>query len=106
MSQQQGPLTGSLPWTLFYEEEERIVGHAADGYYRIDVDESAPTPVEHQAFCPYKGLCNYYDTGLAALPYPDRRISGLASFEPGQTVIQHGPDRDLTVVEVLRPVNG
>lgn len=148
----------------FYEEDERIVGHAADSYHRIDirqtsrhllvrhhdriiadtkqalalyesgfaprwyvpradVDESALTPVEHQTFCPYKGLCSYYDIGdahLAVWSYPDaypevRRISNSLSFEPdivsvqldgkelrldpGQAVIPHGPDRDLTVAE-------
>jgi uncharacterized protein (DUF427 family) len=150
----------------FYEEDERIVGHAADSYHRIDIrqtsrklivrhrdriitgttrplvlyesgfaprwyvlrsdiDESALIPVEHQTFCPYKGLCSYYDIGdarLAAWSYPDAypevgRISNLVSFEPdivsvnldgaqlrlepGQTVIPHGPDRELTVAEVL-----
>ena len=150
----------------FYEEDERIVGHAADSYHRIDIrqasrhvvvrhgdriiadtrralvlyesgfaprwyvlradiDESALTPVEHQTFCPYKGLCSYYDiagASLAAWSYPDAyaevgRISNLVSFEPdivtvdldgtqlhlepGQTVIPHGPDRDLTVAEVF-----
>lgn len=148
----------------FYEEDERIVGHAADSYHRIDirqtsrslvvrdhdrivaeskrplvlyesgfaprwyvpradVDEAALTCVEHQTFCPYKGICNYYDIGdarLAAWSYREAfsevgRISGLVSFEPdivsveldgtqlrlepGQTVIPHGPDRELTVVE-------
>jgi uncharacterized protein (DUF427 family) len=148
----------------FYEEDERIVGHAADSYHRIDirqtsrhlvvrhgdrmiadtkqpivlyesgfaprwyvaradVDKSALTPVEHQTFCPYKGLCSYYDIGDARLAvwsyhdaYPEvRRISDLVSFEPdivsvqidgaqlhlepGQTVIPHGPDRELTVGE-------
>jgi len=146
----------------FYEEDERILGHAADSYHRIDIrqssrqlvvrhhdrivadtkrpivlyesgfaprwyvaradiDESAQTPVEHQTFCPYKGLCSYYDIGdahLAAWSYRDAysqvsRISDLVSFEPdivsvqldgvqfrlapGQTVIPHGPDRDLEV---------
>ena len=146
----------------FYQEDERIVGHAADGYHRIDirqssrnlvvrhrdrivadtkrpvvlyesgfaprwyvlradVDESALTAVEHQTFCPYKGLCNYYDIGdarLGAWSYREAyaqvgRISDLVSFEPdivsvqldgaqlrlepGQTVIPHGPDRDLDV---------
>ena len=150
----------------FYEEDERIVGHAADSYHRIDIrqssrnlvvrhrdriiadtkrplvlyesgfaprwyvpradiDESALTPVEHQTFCPYKGLCSYYDIGdarLAAWSYPDAypevgRISNLVSFEPdivsvqldgiqlrlepGQTVIPHGPDRDLDVAEAV-----
>jgi len=148
----------------FYEEDERIVGHAADSYHRIDirqtsrslivrhhdrviadtrrplvlyesgfaprwyvpradVDESALTSVEHQTFCPYKGLCSYYDIGdarLGAWSYREAysevsRISGLVSFEPeivsvqlddtqlklepGQTVVPHGPDRELSVAE-------
>ena len=148
----------------FYEEEERILGHAADSYHRIDIrktvrhllvrhgdrvvaeskrplvlyesgfaprwyvpradiDESALTFVEHQTFCPYKGLCSYYDIGDARLagwsyrePYPEVvRISGCISFEPdivsvyldgtqlrlepGQAVIPHGPDRELSIVE-------
>jgi uncharacterized protein (DUF427 family) len=152
----------------FYEEDERILGHAADSYHRIDtrqasrslmvrfrdrtiadakrpvvlyesgfaprcyvaradVDESALTPVEHQTFYPYKGLCGYYDIGDARLAawsyrkaYPEvGRISHLVSFEPdlvsahldgtqprlerGQTVIPQGPDRDLTVAEASKP---
>ena len=148
----------------FYEEDERIMGHAADSYHRIDIrqssrhlvvshhervvadtkrpmvlyesgfaprwyvpradiNESALTLVEHQTFCPYKGLCSYYDTGdarLGAWSYREAfsevgRIAGLVSFEPdivsvqldgtrlhlapGQTVIAHGPDRELTVAE-------
>src|SRR5215469_10429545 len=150
----------------FYEEDERIVGHAADSYHRIDirqtsrnlmvrhsdriiadtkrplvlyesgfaprwyvprvdVDESALTPVDRQTFCPYKGLCGYYNIDnaqLAVWSYPEAypevgRIANLLSFEPdivsvqldgkqlhlepGQTVIPHGPDRELTVDEVL-----
>jgi uncharacterized protein (DUF427 family) len=148
----------------FYEEDERIMGHAADSYHRIDIrqasrnlvvrhhdrvvadtkrpmvlyesgfaprwyvprgdiDESALTLVEHQTFCPYKGVCSYYnidDARLGAWSYREPfsevgRISGLVSFEPdivsvqldgnqlslepGQTVIPHGPDRELTVAE-------
>jgi len=148
----------------FYEEDERILGHASDSYHRIDIrqasrnlvvrhqdrvvadtkrpivlyesgfaprwyvpradiDESAMTLVEHQTFCPYKGLCSYYDIGdarLAAWSYREAyrgvgRISGLVSFEPdvvsvqldgkqlrlepGQSVVPHGPDRELTVSE-------
>jgi uncharacterized protein (DUF427 family) len=158
----------------FYEEDERIVGHAADSYHRIDIrqtsrhlvvrhhdriiadttrplvlyesgfaprwyvlradiDESALapvlTPVKRQTFCPYKGLCSYYDIGdahLAAWSYPDPypevgRISNLVSFEPdivsvhldgaqlhlepGQAVVPHGPDRNLTVEEAFRPAH-
>jgi uncharacterized protein (DUF427 family) len=152
----------------FYEEDQRIVGHAADSYHRIDirqtsrhlvvrsgnqviadssrplvlyesgfaprwyvprtdVDESALIPVEGQTFCPYKGLCSYYDIGdahRAVWSYEDpwdevRRISGLLSFEPdkvsvqlestrlrlepGQNVIPHGVDRHLTVDEAVPP---
>jgi uncharacterized protein (DUF427 family) len=155
----------------FYEEDERIVGQAADSYHRIDIrqssrnlvvrhrdrivadtkrplvlyesgfaprwyvlradiDESALTPVEHQTFCPYKGLCSYYDIGdarLAAWSYPEAyaqvgRINNLISFEPdiisvkldgtqlhlepGQTVIPHGPDRGLDVAEAFPPATG
>jgi uncharacterized protein (DUF427 family) len=165
----------AFAWPLmdaFYEEDERILGHAADSYHRIDirqssrrlvvrhsdrtiadtrrplvlyesgfaprwyvpradVDTSALRPVEkHRTFCPYKGLCSYYDIGdaqLAAWSYPDayaevRRISDLVSFEPdivsvqldgaqlhlepGQSVIPHGPDRDLTIAQVLPPSSG
>jgi uncharacterized protein (DUF427 family) len=28
---------------------------------RTDVDESALAPAQGQTFCPYKGLCSYYD---------------------------------------------
>ena len=151
----------------FYEEDERILGHAADSYHRIDIrqtsrnlvvrhgdriianskrplvlyesgfaprwyvprvdiEESALTAVELQTFCPYKGLCSYYDIGdahLAAWSYREAyrevdRISDLVSFEPdivlveldgtqlhlepGQTVFPHGPDRDLDVREATK----
>jgi uncharacterized protein (DUF427 family) len=155
----------------FHEEDDRILGHAADSYHRIDIrqssrnlvvryqdrviadtgrplvlyesgfaprwyvpradiDESALTPMKLQTFCPYKGLCSYYSIGdarQAAWFYPEAypevgRISNLVSFEPdivsvhlggaelhlepGQTVVAHGPDRDLTVSEAERPAGG
>jgi uncharacterized protein (DUF427 family) len=151
----------------FYEEDERIVGHAADPYHRIDirqtcrrilvrsgtrvvadsgrplvlyesgfaprwyvprsdVDGAALTPIDFQTFCPYKGLCSYYDIGearQAAWSYKDawnevRRIADFVSFEPdrvevnldgarlrlepGQTVVPHGADRDLSLDEFGR----
>jgi len=161
----QGRIAFAWPsMEAFYEEDERIVGHAADSYHRIDirqtsrhlvvlhrdrivadterpmvlyesgfaprwyvpradVDESVLTLVERQTFCPYKGVCSYYDIEDARLavwsypePYPEvSRISNFLSFEPdivsvhlngkqlhlesGQTVISHGPDRELTVAE-------
>ena len=155
----------------FYEEDERILGHAADPYHRIDirqtsrklvvrvgeriiadtkrpralyesgfaprwyvprddVDEGALTPVKFQTFCPYKGLCSYYSIGdarQAAWSYTDaysevRRISNMVSFEPdivtvhldgnqlhlepGQTVVPHGPDRNLDLAEVFHAESG
>ena len=149
----------------FYEEDERILGHAADAYHRIDIRQTsrhllardgddvvaethrplvlyesgfaprwyvpredvraqALTPVDRQTFCPYKGLCDYYDigeAGRAAWSYADAytevdRIAGHISFEPdkvtvtidgerllpapGQQVVPHGPDRGLTPDEV------
>jgi hypothetical protein len=78
-----------------------------------------------QTFCPYKGMCSYYDIGdarRAAWSYREAyrevgRISDLVSFEPdivsvqldgnplrlepGQSVIPHGPDRNLSVDEAL-----
>ncbi len=159
----------AFAWTAmdaFYEEDERILGHAADAYHRIDirgtsrclvvrsgetivaetarplalyesgfaprwyvpradVRESELTPVKFQTFCPYKGLCSYYDIGdarRAAWSYREAylevvRICDFVSFEPelvsveldgkplrleaGQTVIPHGPDRGLTAEEAL-----
>ncbi|MFI9272270.1 DUF427 domain-containing protein [Kitasatospora sp. NPDC052896] len=149
----------------FYEEDERILGHAADPYHRIDIrdtsrtlevrvgdtvvarsqnpivlfesgfaprwyvpladiDSTHLTSVEGQTFCPYKGLCDYYDVaGVArgawyyANPYREvDRIAGTVSFEPdrvevyldgkrlelepGQRVVAHGVDRGLDVDEV------
>jgi len=96
----QGRIAFSWPaMDAFYEEDERITGHAADSYHRIDIrqssrslvvrhgdrtiadskrpvvlyesgfaprwyvpradiDEAALILVEHQTFCPYKGLCS------------------------------------------------
>jgi uncharacterized protein (DUF427 family) len=149
----------------FYEEDERIVGHAADAYHRIDIrstsrhlvvrdgerviadtqrplalyesgfaprwyvarediDQSALKLVDTQTFCPYKGICSYYDIDgrkRAAWSYLNawrevKRVSNLVSFEPdkidvyldgkqlqlepGQTVIPHGVDRGLDTDEV------
>jgi uncharacterized protein (DUF427 family) len=148
----------------FYEEAERIVGHAADPYHRIDirqtsrhlvvrhgdeviadttrplalyesgfatrwyvpradVNERALTPVEGQTFCPYKGVCSYFDVGdahRAAWSYLDAwpevgRVARFVSFEPdkievsldgrrlrlepGQNVVPHGIDRNLNLDE-------
>ena len=163
------PLKGRVAFAwramdAFYEEDERIVGHAADSYHRIDirqssrhlvvrhgdrviadstrplalyesgfaprwyvprahVDGSALTPAQGETFCPYKGLCSYYDIAdarKAAWSYENAwpevsRISAMVSFEPdkidvyldgvrlrlepGQAVIPHGIDRNLSIEE-------
>ena len=152
----------------FYEEDERVLGHASDAYHRIDIrqtsrhlvvragdevvaetrrplvlyesgfaprwyvprediDEQRLSAVSRQTFCPYKGLCDYYDIGAvgrAAWSYRDAyrevdRIEGHISFEPdkvtvtidgtqlevapGQQVVPHGPDRGLTPEEAIAP---
>jgi uncharacterized protein (DUF427 family) len=94
---------------------------------REDVNEQQLTPVSRQTFCPYKGLCDYYDIGdapRAAWSYREAyrevdRIDDLISFEPdkltvtidgerlelapGQRVVPHGPDRGLTPEEAIAP---
>lgn len=94
---------------------------------REDIQADALVPHQQQTFCPYKGLCSYYDFGDAKRsgwsylePYPEvNRITGCISFEPdkvtvtidgerlhaepGQTVVPHGPDRGLTPDEVTGP---
>jgi len=66
---------------------------------RADIDESVLTPVEHQTFCPYKGLCSYYDIGdarLAAWSYPDAYTTAgwpPLRLEPGQTVVRIASSR-------------
>jgi uncharacterized protein (DUF427 family) len=155
----------ALAWRAmdaFYEEDDRILGHAADPYHRIDIRHSsrhlvvrdgdrvvadttqplvlyesgfaprwyvpredvvagALTAVELETFCPYKGIASYYDIGDARhaawsyrAPFVDMAAIGdLVSFEPdrvevtldgerleaapGQTVVAHGIDRDLTL---------
>jgi uncharacterized protein (DUF427 family) len=105
-------------------QHTELPGYASELKGRDDVEQNALTAVEGQTFCPYKGLCSYYDIGAAhraAWSYEDawtdvRRVSGLVSFEPdkvevhldgarlrlepGQSVIPHGPDRDLTTHEL------
>jgi len=110
------------------ELKERVAfgWRAMDAFYEEDerTDLSVLTPVEGQTFCPYKGLASCFDVGsahMAAWSYQDAwteagRISGHISFEPdkvavtldgqqlqpepGQAVIPHGIDRDLTTDEV------
>jgi uncharacterized protein (DUF427 family) len=157
----------ALAWRAmdaFYEEDDRILGHAADPYHRIDVrhasrhlvvragdrivaDTTSPVvlyesgfaprwyvpradvvadalePVELQTLCPYKGIASYYDVdGVSRAawsyraPFDDMAAIGdLVSFEPdrvevtldgerleqepGQTVVSHGIDRDLSIGE-------
>jgi uncharacterized protein (DUF427 family) len=159
--------TVALAWREmdgFYEEDDRILGHAADPYHRIDVrrtsrhlvarsgdrvvaDTTGPlvlyesgfaprwyvpradvaaealTPVDLQTFCPYKGVASYYDVDGARraawsyrAPFDDMAAIGdLVSFEPdrvevtldgerlelepGQKVVSHGIDRDLSIGE-------
>jgi uncharacterized protein (DUF427 family) len=171
-SELQGRVAFAWPaMDAFYEEDERIVGHAADAYHRIDIrqssrhlivkdgtrvivdtkrplvlfesgfaprwyvprediDQTALSAAEGQSFCPYKGVCNYYDIGghkKAAWSYQRAwpevgRISNHISFEadlvdvflddrklalePGQSVIAHGVDRALDIDEIVERGKG
>ena len=57
---------------------------------RADVNEPGLTAVEFQTFCPYKGVCSYYDAGearRAAWSYlnawPEAgAVAGFVPFEP------------------------
>jgi uncharacterized protein (DUF427 family) len=157
----------ALAWRAmdaFYEEDERVLGHAADPYHRIDIrrtsrhlvvragdrvvaDTTNPlvlyesgfaarwyvpradvtgealTAVDFQTFCPYKGIASYYDIdGVTRAAWSYRApldemaaIGDLVSFEPdrvevtldgerlelepGQNVVSHGLDRDLSIGE-------
>jgi uncharacterized protein (DUF427 family) len=126
LSWQQGPLA---PGAMTVADTRRPLVRYESGFAprwyvpRDDVDVFALAPVKRQTFCAYKGVCSYYDVGGAqgaGWSYEDawtevRRISGLVSFEPdavevhldgvrlrlepGQGVIPHGVDRDLTLDE-------
>jgi hypothetical protein len=91
---------------------------------RANIDAEALQAVEGQTFCPYKGLASYYDIGGVRnaawsyrAPFEEvARIADLVSFypkkvtvtidgekleeAPGQNVISHGPDRNLSVDEI------
>src|SRR5262249_47577583 len=91
---------------------------------RADVVDDALEPVEGQTFCPYKGLASYYnvrDARTAAWSYraPFEEVQAIGdslSFypekltitidgeklepAPGQNVLPHGPDRNLSVDEI------
>jgi uncharacterized protein (DUF427 family) len=90
---------------------------------RADLAAETLTPADLQTFCPYKGIASYYDIGGVShaawsyrAPLVDMAAIGdLVSFEPdrvevmldgervelepGQTVVSHGVDRNLSVDE-------
>lgn len=126
-----GDLEGlALPPLVLFES-----GFAPRWYVpRADVAADALHQVEGQTFCPYKGVASYYDIGEVRnaawsyrAPFEEMaRIADLVSFEPdkvtitidgekleplrGQTVLPHGPDRNLSVdeiggVQLVEPAN-
>jgi uncharacterized protein (DUF427 family) len=99
-------------------------GFAARWYVpRADVAGDELTAVDFQTFCPYKGIASYYDIdGVSRAAWSYRAplddmaaIADLVSFEPdrvevtldgerlelepGQHVVSHGIDRDLSIGE-------
>jgi hypothetical protein len=86
----------------FYEEDDRILGHAADPHHRIDIRRTSRHLVRDDlVFVSYDEMA---------------RIADLVSFEPdkvtftidaeklepvaGHAVLPHGPDRNLSVDEI------
>jgi uncharacterized protein (DUF427 family) len=71
---------------------------------RANIDESAVMPVEHQTFCPYKGRCSHYDLVSFEPDVVSVQLDGVQlHLAPGQTVIAHGPDRDLDIPAAIAP---
>ncbi len=50
---------------------------------RVDIDESTLAPNETQTFCPYKGVCSYYDMAM-----PIERHGPTVSPTPKSRVCQ------------------
>jgi uncharacterized protein (DUF427 family) len=67
----------------FYEEDERIVGHAADPYHRIDIRRTSRQLVVRDG---------------------DRVVADTT--RPGQTVMPHGIDRGLDPDEIVHRAVG
>jgi len=75
----------------FYEEDERIVGHAADAYHRIVSYRKPYREVDRIA-----GMVSFEPDKVTVV------IDGLVQhLAPGQQVISHGADRNLTLDEVM-----
>jgi hypothetical protein len=89
----------------FYEAEERIVGHAGDRYHRIDICQtSCNIVVRHRdsiiADTKRPVVLCISDLVLFEPDMVSVQLDGTQlRLEPGQTVIPHGPDRNLNVAE-------
>jgi uncharacterized protein (DUF427 family) len=94
----------------FYEEDERIVGHAADSYHRIDIRQtSRRLVVRHgdRIVADTTRPLALYESGFAPRWYVPRAdvdqtalTPAQGQTEPGQAVVPHGVDRDLTTDQV------
>ena len=113
--------TALEPFASMRENRVAFAWAAMDGFYE---------EVQRTTFCPYKGICSYYDVGdahQAAWAYlqPYREVDRIAAYvsfepdklevtidgqrlepEPGQHVVAHGPDRNLTTNEVAAQADG
>jgi uncharacterized protein (DUF427 family) len=86
----------------FFEEDERIMGHAADSYHRIDIRQSSRNLVvryRDRLIADTRRPLALYESGFAPRWYVPR--ADIDESAPGQTVIPHGPDRDLDVPAVI-----
>jgi uncharacterized protein (DUF427 family) len=110
----------------FYEEDERIVRHAADPYHRIDIratsrhlvvrdgdrmiaDCHRPVVLDESGFAPRWYVPRDDIDGGELKPVDGQTLcpyKGLADYftigAPGQSVVPHGIDRGLDPDEVLQ----
>ncbi|WEO99707.1 DUF427 domain-containing protein [Streptomyces sp. FXJ1.172] len=105
-------------WTSFCEEDERILGHVADPYHRIDIRDTSrmlevraggaviarsrhPVVLCESGFAPrwYVPRADIDERRLR--PGESRTFDGTRlHLGPGQNVVPHGVERGLDVNEV------
>jgi uncharacterized protein (DUF427 family) len=66
---------------------------------RDDVHESALSLVDHRTFCPYKGLCSYYDIGEAHLAV-DRALRFYVDHVGFRLDVDYSPNDVFRVVQL------
>ena len=97
----------------FHEEDERIVGHAADPYHRIDIRQtSRHLTVRHQdrVIADTRRPMALYESGFAPRWYVPRADVDQSALTPGDTVKAGEACGDIesvkSVSDLIAPVTG